>query len=379
MVASSTVLETPVAMDVFPQSKPSSMGPSQGLRSLVVGLPGGALPANDDLSFSGKRGMLFDRVYVDGDGKRTRGALHDITNSELSDEDTSDVVVTPKQASGPVCIIDIDAPKRNDPQSCTSYVCDIYRNLRASECKRRPSSWYLEQVQRDVNACMRGILVDWMVEVAEEYHMVPETLYLSVNYLDRVLSVLPIPQKKLQLVGVSCLMLASKYEEIFPQSLDEFSYITDRLYSKQDIKECEMEVLRTLKYELTVPTIRPFLKRCLQAAKGGSKLEFLANYICELALLDYGMLQFLPSMIAASSVILAQITLNLPVWSSTLSYYSGYSKQELRDCARALHKLFSNAKKSGITAVSDKYAMHRYKCVSNISTNYSSLPEHLFC
>ncbi|XP_075264157.1 uncharacterized protein LOC142356062 [Convolutriloba macropyga] len=236
----------------------------------------------------------------------------------------------------------------------------------------------MEQVQRDINATMRGVLVDWMMEVAQEHQMVPETMYLSVMYLDRVLSVVPVPQRQLQLYGLTCVMLASKYEELFPAPIDEYVYLADNAYTKEELKRCERDVLQALKYQLTVPTTRPFLKRCLQAAQGNSKLEFLACYICELSLLDYGLLQFLPSQIAASSVILAQITLNQPVWSCTLSYYTGYNKKELRNCVRALHRLFSNAKRSPLSITTEKYAEHKHKCVSSISTNYSTLPDHFF-
>ena len=72
------------------------------------------------------------------------------------------------------------------------------------------------QSQRDINATMRSILIDWLVEVAEEYRLVPDTLYLAVNYIDRFLAHVPVNRSKLQLVGVTCMLIASKYEEIHP-------------------------------------------------------------------------------------------------------------------------------------------------------------------
>ena len=74
---------------------------------------------------------------------------------------------------------------------------------------------YMEIVQHDITAQMRAILVDWMVEVAQEYKLVSETLYLSVSYVDRYLSAVPVQRNQLQLVGVTCMLLASKYEEIY--------------------------------------------------------------------------------------------------------------------------------------------------------------------
>lgn len=63
--------------------------------------------------------------------------------------------------------------------------------------------------QDDINSSMRAILMDWLVEVAEEYKLLPQTLYLTVNYIDRFLSVMSVKRGKLQLVGTACMLLAS--------------------------------------------------------------------------------------------------------------------------------------------------------------------------
>lgn len=68
---------------------------------------------------------------------------------------------------------------------------------------------YIEKVQKGVTIHMRGILVDWLVEVAEEYKLLPETLFLSVSYIDRFLSVSPVSKSRLQLLGVSSMLIAS--------------------------------------------------------------------------------------------------------------------------------------------------------------------------
>jgi cyclin A len=72
--------------------------------------------------------------------------------------------------------------------------------------KRRPLGDY---VQKDINPNMRGILVDWLVEVAEEYKLVSDTLYLSISYIDRFLSFKVLNRQKLQLLGVSAMLIAS--------------------------------------------------------------------------------------------------------------------------------------------------------------------------
>lgn len=77
------------------------------------------------------------------------------------------------------------------------------------ETKRRPLPDYLDKVQKDVTANMRGVLIDWLVEVAEEYKLLPDTLYLTVSYIDRFLSMNALSRQKLQLLGVSSMLIAS--------------------------------------------------------------------------------------------------------------------------------------------------------------------------
>ena len=77
------------------------------------------------------------------------------------------------------------------------------------EAKRRPLANFIEKVQTDVTANMRGILVDWLVEVAEEYKLVSDTLYLTISYIDRFLSSNALNKQKLQLLGVSAMLIAS--------------------------------------------------------------------------------------------------------------------------------------------------------------------------
>jgi len=88
--------------------------------------------------------------------------------------------------------------------------------------------------QPDINAKMRSILVDWLVEVHRKFELMPETLYLTLNIVDRFLSVKAVPRRELQLVGISSMLLASKYEEIWAPEVEFFpSMIMDHVLRKQ--------------------------------------------------------------------------------------------------------------------------------------------------
>lgn len=125
-----------------------------------------------------------------------------------------------------------------------------------AQVRNRPLPNFLQATQRTVTADMRAVLVDWLVDVAEEYKLVTETLYLSVAYVDRFLSLRCIDPPQLQLLGVAAMCIASKLEEIFPPPVERYSDITDRGFSPQAIVDAESEILRTLDFQLAVPTAK---------------------------------------------------------------------------------------------------------------------------
>ena len=265
--------------------------------------------------------------------------------------------------------------------SCAEYAQEIFANLRHSETLRRPSTTYMESLQSDINPAMRAILVDWLVEVGLEYRLASDTLFLSVAYIDRFLSLMDVPRSKLQLVGVTAMLIASKYEEIYAPQVDEFCYITDNTYPREEVLAMEKDVLDGLDFDLTQPTTKTFLRRFISAAAGEIDVtvtfEFLCSYLAELSLMEYSLLSYLPSHVAASCVLLALFYLGKPTWSNTLWQYSGYSPAELRHCTQALHGLFLGARTSALPASRDKYSGSKFGAVSALGVA-ETLPESLF-
>jgi len=261
---------------------------------------------------------------------------------------------------------DIDSMHSDDPLMCSEYVDDIYTNLQKSEVVLYPLSDYIEKVQTDISSTMRGILVDWLVEVAEEYKLSDDTLFLSVLYLDRCLSIRTVARSRLQLLGITCMLVASKYEEIYAPQVDEFCYITDNTYTREDVLSMERIVLDSLNFDLTHPTTKTFLRRCLSAAESDVKVDFLAGFLSELALLEYTFLRYSQSTIAAASVSLALMTLGRSPWSKTLEHYTHMFPCDLRECVQALHTCHLAAQQSSLSAVREKYSQMKFKCVSLI-------------
>ncbi|KFK31753.1 hypothetical protein AALP_AA6G154900 [Arabis alpina] len=265
--------------------------------------------------------------------------------------------------------------KQKKKKMCGPYVTSIFDYLRQMEgnVKSRPLIDYLEKVQRDVTCNMRGTLVDWLVEVADEYKLLSETLYLTVSYIDRFLSVKIVDRQKLQLLGVSAMLIASKYEEITPPNVEDFCYITDNTYTKQDVVKMEADILLALKFELGSPTVNSFLRRFTRVALEDFKMshlqmEFLCSYLSELSLLDYNCLKFLPSTVAASAVFLARFIIRPKQhpWCVMLEEYTKYKAGDLKECVGMLHDLYLSRTGGVLQAIRDKYKNHKFKCVATM-------------
>jgi len=266
------------------------------------------------------------------------------------------------QYSGPAD--DIDERDSDDPLCATSYVQDMYEHFRSKEMSTSVRPLYMED-QQYINERMRSILVDWLVEVHLKFKLVPETLYLTVNLIDRYLAKTEVSRPKLQLVGVTALLIASKYEEIYPPELRDLVYICDRAYSKLEILDMEEIILKKLEYQITIPSAHAFLVRYLKAAHADKKIVQLSCFILDGTLQSYNMLHYLPSQLAAAAVFIARRTVGRNAWSPTLLKYAQYREEDIKPVARAVLAEKSDSS-TELRAVNKKYTSSRYGSVATI-------------
>jgi len=258
---------------------------------------------------------------------------------------------------------DIDARDVNNPLMVTEYVVEIYQHLRSKELQMSVNPTYMER-QPHINEKMRAILIDWLIEVHQKFRCVPETLFLTVNLIDRFLEVQTVERSKLQLVGVTALLVASKYEEIYPPELRDLVYITDKAYSQQEILAMEETILKALEYNVTIASTHCFLVRYLKAAHADRKLVWLACYILERTIQEYHMLKYLPSTVASSAIYLARKNLQRSPWSPTLVKYTQNTESSLRACLEDISQILSA--KSNLTAVKKKYSSTKFGVVASM-------------
>ncbi|XP_074983724.1 cyclin-A2 isoform X2 [Caretta caretta] len=246
------------------------------------------------------------------------------------------------------------------------YIEDIYTYLREMEVKCKPKMGYMKK-QPDITNNMRAILVDWLVEVGEEYKLQNETLHLAVNYIDRFLSSMSVLRGKLQLVGTAAMLLASKFEEIYPPEVAEFVYITDDTYTKKQVLRMEHLVLKVLSFDLAAPTINQFLTQYFLHQQTNVKVENLSMYLGELSLIDADpYLKYLPSLTAAAAFHLASYTITGQTWPESLSKMTGYTLESLKPCLMDLHKTYLRAAQHTQQSIREKYKSTKYHGVSFI-------------
>ncbi|XP_044982505.1 cyclin-A3-2-like [Hordeum vulgare subsp. vulgare] len=257
------------------------------------------------------------------------------------------------------------------------YVPDIDGYLRSLEVEqlRRPRDDYMEAIQKDINATMRGILVDWLVDVVDEFKLLADTLYLAVSYIDRFLTASVVTRDKLQLLGVASLFVAAKYEEIHVPKMDKFCDITDGTYTDQQVVKMEADILKYLNFQMGSPTVRTFLLRFLISSRGSNcasakRMELMCIYLAELSLLDYDCIRFLPSVIAAACLFLARFTVSPMThpWDLTLQENTGYKVSNLKSCILRIHELQLGRQYLNLKAIRSKYNERKFGCVSMMAS-----------
>lgn len=211
---------------------------------------------------------------------------------------------------------------RNDPLMVAEYANDIDAYLRELEEKSTLNPDYMD-FQDELQWKMRGILVDWLVEVHTRFRLLPETLYLTVNIIDRFLGYKQVGLDKLQLVGVAAMWIASKYEEVYSPSIKNFIYVSDGGYTEDEILRAERFILATINFDLSYPNPMNFLRRVSKADDYDIRTRTFAKYLMEVSLLDHRFLPFRGSLVAATAMYMARKMYSRGPWVSR-SFCSPY-------------------------------------------------------
>jgi len=256
-----------------------------------------------------------------------------------------------------------DLENKHNPQVVSTVAKQIFQYLKGIECDYIAKFDYMS-AQNDINEKMRAILIDWLVDVNVKFKLVPECLYMTVNLIDRFLTIKQVTRQKLQLVGVASLLIACKYEEIYPPALKEFVTICDHAYTTNQILEQEADILISLDFRLTHTSALKFLDRYVLIAGLDPKAQMFAKYLIETTLLESSMLKYKNSLLAAGAVFLVNKIFKKHGWTNILQHHTEFSEADVKPCAKDLYFTMQNSEKLVLHSVKRKFSSSKYMEVS---------------
>ena len=255
-------------------------------------------------------------------------------------------------------------PKNENPENVDEYFDDICEELSKYEEKYLVNPEYMSK-QTDINSRMRAILIDWLIDVHLKYKLVPQTMYIAVNLIDRFLEKNDINRSKLQLVGVTAMFIACKYEEIYPPELKDFVYITDGAYIKSDVLKMENKMLSSLNFDITFPTQWNLFETFKKKLNLDEKTFKLAWFLIELCLINYKILKYKMSQIAASAILIASKTMNV-YKNDWLFKNLGIDEKNLDECCREMYKFNDYNSNHNLKAIRRKFSSSKFDEVAKI-------------
>ncbi|KAK4203302.1 putative G2/mitotic-specific cyclin-3 [Triangularia verruculosa] len=249
-----------------------------------------------------------------------------------------------------------------DVSMVAEYGEEIFAYMRQLEDSMVPNPHYMDN-QTEIQWSMRAVLMDWLVQVHHRFCLLPETLFLTVNYIDRFLSVKIVSLGKLQLVGATALFVAAKYEEINCPSVQEIVYMVDSGYNVDEILKAERFMLSMLQFELGWPGPMSFLRRISKADDYELETRTLAKYFLEVTIMDERFVGSPASYIAAGAHCISRMFLEKGDWTLSHIHYSGYTLSQLKPLINMMFECCRDPRKHH-SAVYDKYASPKYKNAS---------------
>lgn len=250
-----------------------------------------------------------------------------------------------------------------NPQLVKIYSEEIFEFLEATEEETLVKGDYF-LLHTEINHTSRAFLIDWLVNIHSKFRLLQETLFIAVNLVDRYLAKRMITKKQLQLVGVTAIFIASKYEEIYPPNARDFLTATDQAYSKQHLIKMEVDMLKVVDFHITFPTAWRFMEKYSDILHNGSG-QF-AEFLLELGLVEYVMIKYRPSMQAAACVYLANTMLNKTIiWKN-----EGLNDLMFKECVKEFYKIFKSSSSHPLISVRDKYMRKKLDLATNDELRY---------
>ncbi|XP_051878514.1 cyclin-F isoform X2 [Pristis pectinata] len=246
---------------------------------------------------------------------------------------------------------------------------DLVAQIFQSSCPSFKQKMF--KVQKGMNDTMRYILIDWLVEVTSMKDFSSLCLHVTVANVDRYLMLRSVPRGRLQLLGIACMVICTRFISKEILTIREAVWLTDNTYKYEDLVRMMGEIISALRGKIKTPTILDYAEVLLAISPLERHTVHLFNYICELSLLYTDISVYSPSMTAAAALLLARVLHKqaLP-WSSQLTESTGFTLESLIPCVITLHKkCFHNEvprdyRQVSLTAVKQRFEDERHQQIS---------------
>ena len=268
----------------------------------------------------------------------------------------------------------VDITNINDPQIPKEYLNIIYYNLLIEEKKGIINKPYYDfmKKQKKINDQMRSILIDWIIDVHYKFGFTDETLFMTVLTIDRYLTINPIKKNDLQLLGITALMIACKHEEIDLPKSDDFIYITDNAYTKEQLFKMENQILSAINFCLLYPSPIKFFEYLSQNFNFNKKMHFMGKYLMESFLLDVKYVKYNASIISCACAYIVMKLFQNPRYRESYEkkYYLINENEEVKighgvkDCAQDICFLIDNISDTNFKSCYNKYSSEKLEKVS---------------
>ena len=264
---------------------------------------------------------------------------------------------------------DISKIKTN-AQIPKEYINIIYHNLLLEENKGIiPYPDYSKIIsQKEINEQMRSILIDWIIDVHYKFNFTDETLFMTVLIIDRYISYKSISKKKFQLLGITALLISCKHEEIILPKIEDFIYITDNAYVKEDVFDMENDILDILSFNLIAPSPIKFYEYLALKFEFDKKKFLLGKYLMESFMVDINYVKFRASVIACASIYIVMKYYKMKNYKEAYNkkYYNinendisdkkFKNEADIKECAKDICIFVDNVNKTNFLSCKNKYA-----------------------
>ena len=271
---------------------------------------------------------------------------------------------------------------REDSQIPKEYINIIYKNLLIEEGKElNPKPFYKGiKIQTEINEHMRSVLVDWIIDVHYKFGFTDETLFMTILIIDRYISTKCVSRLNFQLLGITALLISCKHEEINLPKIDDFIYITDNAYNKDEVFLMENTILHLFNFQLLYPSPIKFFELLTLKFNFDKKQFLMGKYLMESFLIYLKWVNYKPSLIACACAYIVMKFFKMENYQEVYNkkYYNidendyKFNENNIKECAKDICYYVDNINKTNFLSCKKKYANEENEKVSLIVEGHHS-------